>query len=607
MLIEIIKGKSPDLISKDKFSLMKEKMKDFKKFLDTKETDMTNTNDSLSYYALPYISNPLAHPSFKNLFTTNWFNDIYSKLSFLLKENLKKEKTLIEVLLEDKLMMQREIEVKGKKEEHDKHLLYESQIKWSKLSLEIIKQSNELIIEIENIKDKTNVNITKAYSIKDKLKKYQQFINENLDELKKTNIDKSKEQVVYKKPFVEQNANPVTISQPVENKIIHPLKKNNEKPNTQSNKNITQADNNEIFEKANIEKERPKTQTNKPNKEIKNKENEDNDTTILTKVDNYNDDNLLSFFKIKEDLSLFINSINNDNDEDSKLKAAIKLNFVLREIRCRLTRKKNFDLKQYTLYGVIYYDLFGIRPNSSLLLNKKSNFDFLISEPTLLVETLKLINSLCNEPKGRNYFLEKETFIEDIVSIMKQEAKETEIRQNCLGIIQKLTLKSSPQIKLIELNMIHWITLILIEDSEEGISEYTLEYGLALLMNLSLRKSGRDKCEELARPILTLLANYINSDSVQIRTCVNGTLYSLIKRKSIKEIAKNSQLENILLGLSENPNDQMKKQIQYILDELYSEENLEVIEEENADDPEEEDEQIDEEYVSLVVIINILD
>lgn len=32
----------------------------------------------------------------------------------------------------------------------------------------------------------------------------------------------------------------------------------------------------------------------------------------------------------------------------------------------------------------------------------------------------------------------------------------------------------------------------------ESISEYTLEYGLALLMNLSLRSSGRNKCEEVS-------------------------------------------------------------------------------------------------------------
>ncbi len=30
------------------------------------------------------------------------------------------------------------------------------------------------------------------------------------------------------------------------------------------------------------------------------------------------------------------------------------------------------------------------------------------------------------------------------------------------------------------------------------LTEYSLEYGLALLMNLSLRSSGRDKCEEVS-------------------------------------------------------------------------------------------------------------
>lgn len=207
---------------------------------------------------------------------------------------------------------------------------------------------------------------------------------------------------------------------------------------------------------------------------------------------------LIDFIKIKEEVSVMINSTSHRSsmkDDNHKLTQALKINLILRELRCRLNRRKNFDLKQFTLYGIIYYDLFSIKPNSSLLFNKSNILDFLLKEEETLLETLKLVNSLCNESKGRNYLLDHKHFIEQIVAILKNQSGENDIRQNCIGIIQKLTLKSAPQTKLIELDIIDWVVETLTKE-EDGISEYTLEYGLALLMNLSLKKSGRDKCEK---------------------------------------------------------------------------------------------------------------
>lgn len=57
-------------------------------------------------------------------------------------------------------------------------------------------------------------------------------------------------------------------------------------------------------------------------------------------------------------------------------------------------------------------------------------------------------------------------------------------------------------------------------------------------MNLSLRKSGRDKCEEVSQKLLKIIINYLYDESVQIRTCINGTLYSLLKRNKFRKEAK---------------------------------------------------------------------
>jgi hypothetical protein len=91
----------------------------------------------------------------------------------------------------------------------------------------------------------------------------------------------------------------------------------------------------------------------------------------------------------------------------------------------------------------------------------------------------------------------------------------------------------------------------------------------------------------------------LSSESIQVRTCVNGTLYSLLKRKKIKNEARAMGLEQMLNAQLSNPNEQMKKQIQYILEELSSEEEHE---EKNEEEYEEdidtnEEETFDDEYV----------
>ena len=547
---------------------LKEKMIQFKAFLDQKETDMLNTNDLLPYYALPYISNPVKHPTFQKIFKVEWYLDLKEKLMNALKDyDVVEKNSLLESIIQNNQSMTEELNRYKSLEEISKKTLIDCQIKWSKLSLEIIRQSSELCNLLDKLKSKHD-EFNKALIVKEKIKKYEKFINNNLEELKLSTSTMPKDQ--------------------------KELKEHKEHKELIIKESIDSIQNKQIMK----EKEATVPFTIRQN-EV--------NQSIDNKIIDY-DISLLNYFKIKENFIKHINLDFENTNEEHKLKSVINLNFALREIRCRLTRKKIFELKQFALYGIIYYDLFEIRPNSSLLLKKTNIYSYIINEPTLIVESLKLINSLCNEPKGRNYLLERDTFIDDIVRIMKKEKYESEIRQNCLGIVQKLTLKSSPQAKLIDLNIIHWIVLVLIEDKDDGLTEYTLEYGLALLMNLSLKKLGRDKCEELAKPILSLLIYYLNSDSVQIRTCVNGTLYSLIKRKSIREIAKSYKLLDTLETLIENPNDQMKKQIQYIIDELNSNDDLEEIDEDDnkAENEDEEDELIDEEYVSFI-IFNYLD
>ena len=109
---------------------------------------------------------------------------------------------------------------------------------------------------------------------------------------------------------------------------------------------------------------------------------------------------------------------------------------------------------------------------------------------------------------------------------------------------------------MIENDLIAWIASILNKHSEsetkskeDGIgllSEYTIEYATALLMNLSVRTLGKIKCEDKSVGILTVMNDLLESDNHQVRTYVNGTLYSILTRPSLKDQALEMGMDEMM-------------------------------------------------------------
>ena len=85
--------------------------------------------------------------------------------------------------------------------------------------------------------------------------------------------------------------------------------------------------------------------------------------------------------------------------------------------------------------------------------------------------------------------------------------------------------------------MIKWISNVLQNETDQ-LSDYSIEYATALLMNLSLRSSGKDKCEDPGINLLQVLNELVEHDNLQVRTYVNGTLYSIFTRRKLREQAK---------------------------------------------------------------------
>ena len=61
--------------------------------------------------------------------------------------------------------------------------------------------------------------------------------------------------------------------------------------------------------------------------------------------------------------------------------------------------------------------------------------------------------------------------------------------------------------------MIKRISTVLKQEGDQ-LSDYSIEYATALLMNLSLRSSGKDKCEEPEIELLKVLNNLVEHDNL---------------------------------------------------------------------------------------------
>lgn len=158
---------------------------EFKKYLDSRGTELSKANEFLAYYALPYIPNPSDHPSFKHLFTVEWVQDLKQKLKQFIQQNSAKlgltqpgvNSKLYGIfkdffnLMEDDFggngqstsrsaqssetvsdrikLMQKNMVILQKKEAYSKKMLYESQLKWTNFSYDVVRNCKELIMAME--------------------------------------------------------------------------------------------------------------------------------------------------------------------------------------------------------------------------------------------------------------------------------------------------------------------------------------------------------------------------------------------------------------------------------------------------------------------------
>ncbi|NXY76203.1 ARMC9 protein, partial [Glareola pratincola] len=72
---------------------LEERISHFKAYLETKGAALSQTTEFLPFYALPFVPNPVVHPSFKELFQDSWTLDLRTRLERFLSLTLRARQT----------------------------------------------------------------------------------------------------------------------------------------------------------------------------------------------------------------------------------------------------------------------------------------------------------------------------------------------------------------------------------------------------------------------------------------------------------------------------------------------------------------------------------
>ncbi|XP_067898401.1 lisH domain-containing protein ARMC9 isoform X2 [Heterodontus francisci] len=253
---------------------------------------------------------------------------------------------------------------------------------------------------------------------------------------------------------------------------------------------------------------------------------------------------------------------------------------LLQALRWRLTQSHPGEQRDTVLQAYISNDLLECHNK-----NQRSLINLLNSKSEIVRQyTARLINGFASLSHGRTYLAQSTVLLKILEEALETEEEDSITRENVLGALQKLSLRRALQSAMVKDNIIFWLLSVL-EDSD-SLSDYTLEYSVALFMNLCLRTQGKRKCIEDGRRVLKVLSDLLGHENHEIRPYVNGALYSILAIPSIREEAKAMGMEEILRCFIKEGNTEMNRQLEFIIKQLNSEEMLE---ESDSDDEEEED------------------
>ncbi|XP_005104437.1 lisH domain-containing protein ARMC9 [Aplysia californica] len=238
---------------------------------------------------------------------------------------------------------------------------------------------------------------------------------------------------------------------------------------------------------------------------------------------------------------------------------------VLQALRWRLTHTRAVQRDQI-LSAYIQNDILGCTNSGPY---RDTIMSLLLQSSDVVKQYLaRLYNACASMCAGRGYLSANPDLLPALMDILRGDEKDHIAQEMVLGALQKLSLRRQLQSAMIERGVIEWLVGVL--EDNDSLSDYTLEYSVALLMNLCLRTAGKKKCIGNSHQTLKVLSDLLGHDNTEIRPYVNGALYSILAIPSIREDAKAMGMEEILRCFLKDDQPDMNRQIEFIIKQLNS-------------------------------------
>ncbi|KAL1770541.1 lisH domain-containing protein ARMC9 isoform X1 [Sigmodon hispidus] len=471
-----------------------ERISYFKTYLETKGAALSQTTEFLPFYALPFVPNPMVHPSFKELFQDSWTPELKLKLEKFLALIFKASNTpkLLTIYKEN-----------GQNSKEMLQQLHQQLVEAERRAMTYLKRYNKIQADYHNL-----IGVTA----------------ELVDSLEATVSGK------MITPEYLQSVCVRLFSNQMRQSLAHSV--DFTRPGTAS-----------TMLRASLVPEKLK------------------DVPLLPSLD---------YEKLKKDLIW----------GSDRLKA-----FLLQALRWRLTTSHPGEQRETVLQAYVSNDLLDCHSH-----NQRSVLQLLHSKSEAVRQYMaRLINALASLAEGRLYLAQNTKVLRMLEGRLKEEDKDVITRENVLGALQKFSLRRPLQTAMIQDGLIFWL-IDLLKDPD-CLSDYTLEYSVALLMNLCLRSAGKSMCAKAAGLVLKVLSDLLGHENHEIQPYVNGALYSILSIPSIREEARAMGMEDILRCFIKEGTAEMIRQIEFIIKQLNSEDLLDGVLE--SDDDEDEDDEED--------------
>ncbi|KAJ1489325.1 hypothetical protein T484DRAFT_1780468, partial [Baffinella frigidus] len=137
---------------------------------------------------------------------------------------------------------------------------------------------------------------------------------------------------------------------------------------------------------------------------------------------------------------------------------------------------------------------------------------------------------------GRREWGEGEgSIVEILVAELRRDDKDTRRRQQLLACLQRLSILRAVQDRLFDLDMVSWLVTLLLRS--DTLSETTVEFSAALLLNLAQRTRGQHDCAAIASQFVSALGDLLEHDKLQVREYTHGILYAALAREEVHDAA----------------------------------------------------------------------